>query len=77
LNRAECSKIKGVLVMSKITFESDDPEAVEAFADAMAEASMNCRIGITGRCELEGTADCEACPFSGELRSKRRAQTKG
>jgi hypothetical protein len=64
--------------MGKITFESDDPVAVEAFEDAMVEASMNCRMGATGlHCELEGTEHCDDCPYSPQLLSRRRAQTKG
>ena len=63
--------------MGKITFESDDPAAIEAFEDAMAEATEDCQMTIGGRCAIEGSKECEACPFSGGLRSKRRAQTKG
>jgi hypothetical protein len=63
--------------MGKITFESDDPAAIEAFEDAIVEAAMDCRMTIGGRCAIESTEECRACPLSGGLRSKRRAQTKG
>jgi hypothetical protein len=58
--------------MGKITFESDDPSAVDAFEDFMEEAMMNCRMREFSGCDLEGTLECDRCPFSGELRSKKR-----
>ena len=60
--------------MGKITFESDDPAEVEAFEDRMVEASINCRLHLTGRhCSLAGTPECEACPYSVALRERRDA----
>lgn len=58
--------------MGKITFESDNPADVDAFEERMVEAMMDCRMGVTGRCKLEGSDECNQCPFSGDLRSKKR-----
>lgn len=66
--------------MGKITFESDDPAAVEDFEDRMVEATMTCGLMTSGRlagnhCEYEGTTECRRCPFHSELR-RHRALTR-
>ena len=63
--------------MGKIIFESDDPDAVDAFEERMVDAMMNCGATGTSACAFEGTPHCNQCPFSGDLKKRRKSTHKG